>query len=199
MATALDKMMSNQFNQKVDYEVDGEKHTRNISVKKPGYLTDLKLKDLMNVGDQKANFGRIFEILMNEVLVQPQWTYSILDKKLPKKLREKEVAVDVEGQTKKVKLVFPGYRLALNTLLMITSPISGAYNMSGFMESVITNMVRTTEGNKVEPDFFDPGQPGDGLGDEVMKQATPFLNDIASYDGVLPTLLKAYTFLAEKD
>lgn len=192
------KLLSNQYNESVEYQYKGNDHTKTIQIKQPGFMVDLKLQDLLNVGDSIADFGKIFEIVMQDVLVNPNWNYAILDKKLSVNQKSRISEASDDDDKRKIKLVFPGYRIASNTLLMISNPISGAYNMEGFMRNVIQYMVVDEQGKHVKDNYFDLGEPGEGLGQFAMKEAIDYLTEILNYDGVLPTLLKAFTFLAQK-
>lgn len=196
--------MSNQHNVSVKYEdKEGVEHTLNLTLKKPGFMMANRINDLINVGEAQTNWGAIFELLMQDVIVKPNWSYKVLDKMIAdskdKELLE-HVVVDKNDSKNKLTLRFPtnnGFRLSIATGLMVSSAYNGKLNYEGFLANLMKYFIVNPDDKEkigVDEDYFDTNYD---FGNQVMAEAGEWLGKIANYQGTSAALIKAYTFLSE--
>lgn len=113
----LEALMGNEIHKTVEWTDDKDKkHTTKITLQDPGIGVATQIMDLMNVGGDSSDYGKAFELLMQNVLVSPHLDYGSLNHELPEKLTKKTVIKqNSAGDEVKINMVFPDYRTALQS------------------------------------------------------------------------------------
>lgn len=174
---------------------DGKDGSRKATYEDPGIGIAMRIMDLMNTGDDEGDFGKMFQDMMSQVLIEPRWTYEDLEKGLPESLHKKQVAAKNKvGKDVKIEMVWPGYRTALQMTMMLERP-SGASNMHDTLV-VLNREVFRHNGQPVRMEYWEMGHEGYGLGMKAFSEATEYLRDVLDYNGVLETLTTGLRFLS---
>ncbi|VDG31411.1 hypothetical protein [Lactobacillus buchneri CD034] [Lactiplantibacillus mudanjiangensis] len=174
---------------------DGKDGNRKATYEDPGIGIAMRIMDLMNTGDDEGDFGKMFQDMMSQVLIEPRWTYEDLEKGLPESLHKKQVAAKNKvGKDVKIEMVWPGYRTALQMTMMLERP-SGASNMHDTLV-VLNREVFRHNGQPVRMEYWEMGHEGYGLGMKAFSEATEYLRDVLDYNGVLETLTTGLRFLS---
>ena len=105
----LEALMGNEIHKTVEWTDDKDKkHTTKITLQDPGIGVATQVMDLMNVGDDTSDYGKAFELLMQNVLVSPHLNYDTLNHDLPEKLNKKTIVKqNSAGDEVKINMVFP--------------------------------------------------------------------------------------------
>lgn len=180
----------------VDYKDEkGKDTTREITVTEPDIGPTAQIMDLLNVGDDTANFEEVFDRLMNDVLVEPRLSYGQMNDDLPEKYQSKVITKkNKRGEEVKLHMKFPGYRKAIGIFMNGQRP-SGASNIAGTLEEMDKEVFRKADGQVVRESYWNAGGDGYGLGLAAIGEAQTFLSDALSYNGNFEVLIKALTFL----
>lgn len=180
----------------VDYEdKDGNKKTRKIKVMEPDIGPTAEILDLLNVGDDVADFDEVFDRVMNDVITEPRMSYSQMEKNLPEEYKTKTITKkNKRGEEVKLHMVFPGFRKAIQIFMMVSRP-SGANNTVGTLADVDKEIFRTADKQVVKEDYWNAGGYAYGLGMFAIGEAQEFLASALMYNGNLAILTKGLTFL----
>ncbi|WP_204122023.1 hypothetical protein [Levilactobacillus sp. 244-2] len=180
----------------VDYkDENGDKKTREIKVMEPDIGPTAAILDLLNVGDDTADFGEVFDRVMNDVITEPRMSYGQMEKDLPDEYKKKTVnKKNKRGEDIKLHLVFPGFRKAIQIFMMIDRP-SGASNITGTLKEIDAEIFRTADKQVVKEEYWNAGGYAYGLGMFAIGEAQDFLASALTYNGNLDALVKGLTFL----
>lgn len=174
---------------------DGKETSRKATYEDPGIGKASQIMDLMNTGDDEGDFGKMFQDLMSQVVIEPRWNYEELEKALPESMHKKQVAVkNKAGKDIKIEMVWPSYRTALQVTMMLERP-SGASNIHDTLAKLNREVFRHN-GQPVQMEYWEVGHDGYGLGMKAFSEATKYLRDVLDYNGVLATLTTGLRFLS---
>lgn len=195
---AIAAFMDNQFERTVEYtDSKGDKKTRKITLQDPGFDIASQAIDALNVGEDTGDAGRLFDLIMHNVLVNPHMDYESLNADVPDDIKKKTITKkNRSGKDVHINMVWPGYRTALQIVFMSTRP-SGASNMNGTMTKLNSEVFRTDKNEVLKMNFWDATGDGSGLGMIAMQEATKFLAEITDRNGDQSVLGKAFQFLME--
>lgn len=184
-------MMSNEIVRHVDYTDDNNKKAHvDIKVQDPGIGIASQILDLLSA----TEYGELFGLVMEHVLVSPHFNYESLNKDLDKDVQTKEIkATNKQGKQIKLKLKFPGFRTALQ-LSLNSQHQDGSTNLHETLTEITKEVVRDSKDSVIDMDFWEPGEDGYGLGMVVYDEAQKFLGGILSRDQVLQILTDAFKF-----
>lgn len=195
----LEALMGNEIHKTVEWKDDKDKkHTTKITLQDPGIGVATQIMDLMNVGGDSSDYGKAFEMLMQNVLVSPHLDYGSLNHELPEKLTKKTVIKqNSAGDDVKINMVFPDYRTALQIFMMTNRP-SGALNMHDTLVSLDKEVLRTDESTPqiVKMKYWNVGEHGSGLGATALSEAQAYLGSLLARNGLLNILMESFRFLA---
>lgn len=195
----LEALMGNEIHKTVEWTDDKDKkHTTKITLQDPGIGVATQIMDLMNVGDDTSDYGKAFELLMQNVLVSPHLNYGALNQDLPEKLTKKTIVKqNGAGDEVKINMVFPGYQTALQIFMMTNRP-SGALNMHDTLDSLDKEVLRTDETTPqiVKMKYWNVGEHGSGLGATALSEAQAYLGALLARNGLLNILMESFRFLA---
>jgi len=174
---------------------DGKETSRKATYEDPGIGKATTIMDLMNTGNDAGDFGKMFQDLMSQVLIEPRWTYEELEKNLPEAMHKKQVTVkNKAGKDIQINMVWPSYRTALQITMMLERP-SGASNMHDTLAKMNREIFRH-DGQPVQMEYWEVGHEGYGLGMKAFGEANKYLRDVLDYNGVLETLTTGLRFLS---
>lgn len=174
---------------------DEEEH-KQVVYEDPGIGTAMRIMDLMNTGDDSGDYGDLYQQIMDHVLVSPRVGYASLEKALPEKMHKKSVAAkNKENKSAKIEMVWPGYRTALQIMMLLQRP-SGASNMHDTLVTLNREVFRHN-GQPVRMEYWELGHDGYGLGMKAFVEATKYLQENLDYDGVLDMLTSGIRFLSK--
>jgi len=189
------KMMTNNVPRHVTYTDDnGEKHTVDATVQDPGIGIAGQILDDTNIGDNEADYGEIFDLIMNNVLITPKYNYEILNNDLKKSEQTKTIKLkNRDDEEISLVLNFPGYRDALQ-IMMSSNKTNGGSNFMGTLATLTKSVIRDAQGHSIDMDFWDKGSKGDGIAISAYQQALEFLGGALNKDGLLYVLVDALQF-----
>lgn len=188
----LDKLTKSQTKQIIEWEDnDGKKQSKEITLKQPSTRISMRIRDLMMAEQASMDFASIFELLMDNVIVNPRLTYVDLNHNLPEDLRYKTVDYkNVDGKDVTVKYVFPTFREAI-TESTSAQKANQSLNMVGAMDLMLdSGVIRHKDGTKLSWDDFDNDY--DGLIDDIFGDSQDFLTEGLANDGVMATLFASF-------
>lgn len=180
----------------VEYkDENGDKKTREIKVMEPDIGPTAAILDLLNVGDDTADFSEVFDRVMNDVITEPRMSYGQMEKDLPDEYKKKTIdKKNKRGEDIKLHLVFPGFRKAIQIFMMINRP-SGASNITGTLKEINAEIFRTADKQVVKEGYWNAGGYAYGLGMFAIGEAQDFLENALTYNGNLDAMIKGLTFL----
>ncbi|WP_282804022.1 hypothetical protein [Secundilactobacillus kimchicus] len=166
-----------------------------IIVEDPGIEYAMQAIDLTDVGNDEADWSTLFDLIMKNVLVDPSWTFEELDAALAKTDRTHAVKMtNSAGEKVDVKMVWPGYRKAVQFVMGTQSP-SGALKMSKSLADLNEEVLRKENNTVADMEYWNAGSRGAGLGMKAMTEAMNYMADILNRDGFLAKVRDALTFL----
>ena len=197
-ALDLDSIMSNQHSETVKWQEDGKRHQKKVTMQDPGIGVAMQMMDLVNIGNEQSDYGTLFDLVMQRCLIDPHFTYEGLNKDLDKDVQKKTVVKqNKQGQNANINMVFPGYRSAIQIVMMFNKS-DGASNFLGTLQSLNSEVFRKNNHTVVDMAYWEPGGPADGLGFVAMTEALKFLADILQKDGVLNILTAGFQFCVQE-
>lgn len=192
----LDAIMNSEVSQFAEWKGnDGKKHKATIKVEDPGIDIATQAIDCLEAGDDESDFTTLFGLIMDHVLDDPSYTYDQLDADLPKSSSKKVVTLkNKQGVSVHVKMVFPGYRKAIQLVMAVNGP-SGRSRINDTLNDLNDEVLRKENDEVADMDYWSAGGHGDGLGMKAYNEAMKWLGEILNEDGFLPKLTAALTYL----
>lgn len=171
------------------------KHEDKITVEDPGIEYAMQAIDLTDVGNDEADWSTLFNLIMEHVLIDPSWTFDGLDKALPKEdLTHVIKLTNSAGEKVDVKMVWPGYRKAVQFVMGTQSP-SGALKLAKTLTDLNEDVLRKENNTVADMEYWNAGSRGAGLGMKAMTEAMTYMSNILSRDGFLQKVQEGLTFL----
>ena len=154
----------------------------------------MQIRSKANIGNNEADNGEMINMMLTNILVAPRLAYEDLDNRLPKKFKDKTVTLDGKHDSKfDVKMVFPGYRAALNYSADIRG-VNGSDNYLMILTDMNKQVFRDPATNKpLTMEFW--SEHGGGV--RAVRKALEYFGEVLNHDGFTATVGELVTFLAE--
>lgn len=196
----LDAMNAKQETRNVKYkDLKGKKHTIKCTFINPGFIKAGKILNNLEVGNDRADIPRLYEMLMNDVIAKPNMSYDSEDKELPKSLKTKTIHTkNKNGEKVNLNFAFPDFRTALAIANTASRP-SGAMNLAEVIQSLDEYVIKDNDGRAVPDDYWDETGHCNGLGMVAVNKASDYLLEVLNYNGFNAVIHEASQFLKSKN
>ncbi|TPR23134.1 hypothetical protein DY120_07455 [Apilactobacillus micheneri] len=191
----LNKIADGRVQKHIEYyDMDDNKHVLDATLQEPSALLVTQLNDMIAKGDGIVDYGAVFEILMEKIIVSPNLNYEQMNKDLAKKYQNKIFRfTNKVGKKIKVNFKFPDYRSAFNIVLG-ASKSNGDSNNVNTIKALNKYVIEDSNGESIDFDFYNRGHDGFGMIKELPDQALAFLERTLDKDGYLSLLYKTFQY-----